>query len=79
MPVEFCKRVAEMKFCARFSRSLPMDLICQPLEPHSGYMLNTRLVFDRATMGLRDPGLEEAAIFCYAKNMTIDPEKVVFT
>jgi len=50
MQIDFCKKVAEFKFCAHFKRSLPMEVICKPMEMGTGYMLNSKLIFDKASL-----------------------------
>ena len=74
MPIDFCKKVAEFKFTARFHRALPLDLICKPLRKNTGYMLNSRLIFSKEFAINHDKALDKTNIWCTIKNLT-QPEK----
>jgi hypothetical protein len=64
MPIDFAKKVAEFKFVAKFCRALPMNLISKPLEEYTGYMLTSRLIFNKEFAINHDKLLDKANIWC---------------
>lgn len=47
LPIDFCHKVAEFKFVAKFDRALEKIHVGKPLKTASGYMLTSRLIFDK--------------------------------
>lgn len=74
MPIDFSKKVAEFKFIAKFCRALPMNVICKPLEQYTGYMLTSRLIFNKEFALNHDKNLDKANVWCQIKNLS-QPKK----
>ena len=47
LPIEFCKKIAEFKLTAHYTRSVPLEFIFKSLEEGTGYFLDMRLLFSK--------------------------------
>ena len=62
MPIDFCHKVAEFKFEAKFERALDLQHVNQVLMPSNGYMLTSRLIFDKQFAINHDVSLDKTNI-----------------
>tara|TARA_B110000285_G_scaffold230223_1_gene296435 strand:- start:1980 stop:2513 length:534 start_codon:yes stop_codon:yes gene_type:complete len=62
LPIDFCHKVAEFKFVSKFERALDKSQVGKPMKSSSGYMLTSRLIFDKQFAINHDVALDKTNI-----------------
>ena len=70
MPIDYSKKVAEFKFRAQFQRAVAAEFIARNMEPGTGYMLSSRVIFEKEFAINHDKCLDKANIACKFRNVT---------